>query len=129
VALDQLPATCSLAPPNGTNKHDWINSDFVKARKIDWAIEGKTYGCYHIGTSAYTVDTTDVNLSVYAESDIDGDGVDACVYLFKATLDSQGNPPQSGVVPACALAGTVAFPTSTTGASWGIPIVQSDNLF
>ena len=129
VALNQLPATCSLTAPAGTTKHDWINSDFVTARKIDWAIEGKTYGCYHIGTSAYTVNTTDVNLTVYAESDIDGDSVDACVYLFKATLDSSGNPPATGVQPACALAGAVPFPTSTTGASWGIPIVQNENLF
>jgi len=128
LALDQLPTTCSLTPPAGTNKHDWVAADFVKARKIDWAVEGKTYGCYHIGTSSYTVDTTDVNLSVYAESDIDGDGVHACVYLFKATLDSTGNPPTSNVSAACA-AGSVAFPTTTTGASWGIPLVLDDNLF
>jgi type IV pilus assembly protein PilA len=128
VALDMLPATCSLAAGAGTTKHDWINTDFVKARKIDWAVEGKTYGCYHVGTSAYTVDTMGVNLTVYAEADIDGDGVNSCVYLFKATLDSLGNPPTTGV-SAATCATSQAFPTTSAGASWGVPQVQNDNVF
>jgi len=128
LALDMLPATCSLAAGAGTTKHDWINTDFVKARKIDWAVEGKTYGCYHVGTSAYTEDTTGVNLTVFAEADIDGDLVNSCVYLFKATLDSLGNPPTTGVT-AATCATSVAFPVASAGASWGVPQVQNDNVF
>lgn len=126
VALNQLPAVCSLVPPNGTNKHDWEATDLVNARIIDWAVEGKTYGCYHIGTTAYTALTTGINLTVYAESDIDGDGVNSCVYLFKATLNSVGQP-TGGLAAACTTA--VAFPTDSGDASWGVPIVQNDNVF
>src|SRR5574340_1092624 len=65
VALAQLPAVCSLVVPNGTAKHNWAATDFVTARSIDWAVEGKTYGCYNIGTTAYTLNTTSIHLTVY----------------------------------------------------------------
>jgi type IV pilus assembly protein PilA len=136
VSLGLLPAGCSLAGTAGTTKHSWAAGDFQVARVIDWAVEGKTYGCYHVGTSAFTKPTasdgtggtSDTNLTVYAESDIDGDNVDACVYLFKATLNSVGDPAKAGSDAACT-AGTVTFPATSAAASWGIPLVQNDNVF
>ncbi len=131
VALDQLPIACDLTVPLGAKKHAWDAADFVKARNIDWAVEGATYGCYHIGTSAYGVNTTGPHLTVYAQSDIDTDGVNACVYLFKATLGSNGDPSTSGGRMSATCTGTVAvtFPTTSLAASWGIPIAQDDNAF
>ncbi len=133
VALGQLPATCDLTGTNGTRKHGWINSDFQKARAIDWAVEGSTYGCYHVGTTAYTYtagsETMGIHLTVFAESDIDGDGVKSCVYLFKATLGSNGDPSTAGTSSAASCTTPVAFPTTSTGANWGVPQVQDDNVF
>ena len=130
VALGQLPITCSLVVPAGSGKHTWINTDFVTARAIDWAVEGATYGCYHIGTDGFVKNTTGPHLTVYAQSDIDTDGVNACVYLFKATLGSDGDPSASGAkTDAACVAGNVTFPTSSGSASWGVPQVSDDNVF
>ncbi len=135
VGLGMLPATCDLTAGNGTAKHSWINTDFQTARAIDWAIEGKTYGCYHIGAGNFTAynaatPATDIHLTVYAESDIDGDGVNSCVYLFKATLGSDGNPSSTGTkLAASCTAGSQAFPTASGSASWGVPLVLDDNVF
>jgi len=133
VALGQLPATCDLTGTSGTRKHGWINTDFQIARTIDWAVEGSTYGCYHIGTTNYTWNAATpvmgIHLTVYAESDIDGDGVKSCVYLFKATLGSDGNPSTAGTTSAATCTTSVAFPTTSTNANWGVPVVQDDNVF
>jgi type IV pilus assembly protein PilA len=69
---------CSLASGAGTSKHDWSAADITAANLIDWVVEGSTYGCYDAMVSS---GGTDVSLS--AASDIDGDGVIACVALFK----------------------------------------------
>jgi type IV pilus assembly protein PilA len=131
VALGQLPITCTL----GTNKNPWIAGDYQTARIIDWAIEGKTYGCYHVGTISYTLNDPGVHLTVYAQSDIDGDTVNSCVYLFKPTLGSVGEPAAGTTVGAgCTTA--VAFPATNAAANaivgfsgWGVASVQSDNVF
>jgi type IV pilus assembly protein PilA len=137
VALGMLPATCDLTGTNGTVKKGWINTDFQIARAIDWAVEGRTYGCYSVGTSAFTAlnpaslgtATMGIHLTVSAESDIDGDGVKSCVYLYKATLGSNGDPSASGTKLDATCTGFVAFPATSAAASWGIPIVADDNVF
>ena len=103
--LGTLPSKCDLTPPGGTSKHPWAASDLAAAQAIDWIVEGSTFGCYHVAVPA----TNAIHLTVYAESDIDGDDVHNCVYLYKATLDSTGvaSSAATGVTAACTKAGTV----------------------
>ncbi len=137
VALGMVPAVCDLTVPVGTTKHDWVNTDFQIARAIDWAVEGKTYGCYHVGTTSYAAyvpatpgtATMGIHLTVYAESDIDGDGVRSCVYLYKATLGSDGNPSATGTRVDATCTNAPVFPATSAAASWGIPMVADDNVF
>jgi type IV pilus assembly protein PilA len=118
--LGTLPAGCTLAGGAGTSKRAWVPADLAAAQAIDWIVEGKTYGCYHV-----SVPSPAVHLTVYAESDIDGDLVENCVYLFKATLDSGGNPisTPAGVAAACA-EGSVAF-----ASPWGQVTQVNPNVF
>jgi type IV pilus assembly protein PilA len=136
VGLGLLPTGCTLGP----NKNNWGAADFVTARAIDWAVEGKTYGCYYVGTTAFTNGSPGRHLSVYAQSDIDNDGVNTCVYLYKPTLGSTGEPAAPlGVNIACANVGGATvpgFPATNATANaivgfggWGSPSVLSDNVF
>ncbi len=137
LALGQIPAACSLAAPAGTQKHAWASADVQSAAAIDWIVEGRTYGCYHVGTQNFTSGTIGIHLTVYAESDIDGDGVDGCVFLFKPTYGSNGDPAATGTKAnaTCAVR-TVTFPATMAAASassppvsFGTPVVLSDKLF
>jgi type IV pilus assembly protein PilA len=129
-ALAQLPVSCTL----GSNKNAWANTDLTLAATIDWQVEGKTYGCYHIASKSVTVNDTGPHLTVWAESDIDSNLSNRCVYLFKATLASAGDP-TSGNQFAVGCATAVAFPTTTLAANtapnvgWGLPAVQDDSQF
>jgi type IV pilus assembly protein PilA len=123
-----MPAGCTLAAGAGTQKHTWAPGDLGNAQKIDWIVEGATYGCYHIATSTPTA----IHLTAWAESDIDGDGVNNCVFMFKATLDSGGNPIASpaGVAAGCTAA-SQAFNTYPAGITGGLGQVvqQNANVF
>jgi type IV pilus assembly protein PilA len=124
LALAQLPVTCTLGPV----KNVWQNTDMTIAARIDWQVEGRTYGCYHIATSAETVNTFGPHLTVWALSDIDGNGANRCAYLFKATLASDGNP-ITGSMLAAGCPTSVAFPTTTAAASWGQPQIADETQF
>ena len=118
--LSQLPATCNLAAGAGTSKHAWATTDLAAAQSIDWIVEGSTYGCYHVAVS-----NPAIHLTVYAESDIDGDNVRHCAYLFKATLDSTGgaSAAAAGIPAACTVA---AVPFASP---WGQVQIQNGNVF
>ena len=107
-SLGMLPAICTSQPPN-TTKKAWSLTDLKTAGTIDWAIEGNTYGCYNIttGNPPTGVTLSGASLAVEATSDIDGDLVNACVYLFKPLLDSSGAV-TSGTPTACGV--TVSVP-------------------
>jgi type IV pilus assembly protein PilA len=110
----------------GTTKQALKQGDIAEAQKIDWVIEGSTYGCYNIGvTSGFARGSNGTTLTVDASSDIDGDsnGVAAgtvatqgCVYLFKPLLNSDGSVNTAGQT-ACmgiaAVAGTTPFGQAT----------------
>jgi type IV pilus assembly protein PilA len=95
-------------------------------------VEGATYGCYTVTPST----TSAIHLTVFGESNIDGDDVFNCVYLYKATLNSQGVAATTGtgVDAACrSLAGATvpAFSTAGTaaGPAWGTPLQLNTNVF
>jgi type IV pilus assembly protein PilA len=85
-----VPTTCAFTGGLGTSKHGWNATDITNANQIDWVVEGSTYGCY----SAVAATS---NLALSASSDIDGDGVIACVTLFK----TQATDPATAGSAAC----------------------------
>jgi type IV pilus assembly protein PilA len=114
-ALGPMPFKTACKP--GTTKNAWAKEDLAAAQQIDWVIEGNTYGCYDVGTTSFTAGTSGIHLTVFAESDIDGDGAgamgdthNACVYLYKPTLDSTGAPLAGVLAATCAGAPPVAPP-------------------
>jgi type IV pilus assembly protein PilA len=122
VALGQLPVTCTP----GTTKNPWTSADIGLAQKIDWVIEGNTYACYHVASSAAAANSTGIHLSVWALSDIDGDTNQACVYLLKPTLDSTGLAPAAGAKVDPVGCGTVNW----NSPPYGTPIqATGDNVF
>ena len=129
-SLGTLPNSAVTCTPT-TSKIAWTPADFVLARNIDWVVEGNTYACYSIGTTALTpAGTAGIHLTVWAESDIDGDLTKGCVYLFKPTLDSTGNPAAGTKLTASCSAGNITFPTTPPlPGGWGVANVQSDNVF
>ena len=70
----------------GSAKLTWdrtAGKDGDRAAKLDWVVDGSTYGQYQADVTAAT------HVTVGAISDIDGDGKIACVALFKAA-DNKG---------------------------------------
>jgi type IV pilus assembly protein PilA len=111
-----VPAGCAAS----TSKFTWDATDITAANQIDWVVEGNTYGCY----SAVVAGTGGSNLALSAASDIDGDGVGACVALFK-TQDT--NPATAGTA---ACPGATVTATKTGRAPLGTTIrLTGDNVF
>jgi type IV pilus assembly protein PilA len=122
-AVTLIPAGCT---PH-TAKTPWQHGDYSRAQVIDWIVEGQTYGCY-----VAAVQGSGTALTAYAYSDIDGDPVNGCVYLYSPQLDSAGQVTAGGVPPTvnaiCGQNGTGA----TAFAIDSIPIGQAqvvDNQF
>ncbi|WP_041453296.1 type IV pilin protein [Anaeromyxobacter dehalogenans] len=123
-AVALLPDGCDNTGGQGTAKHPWAPADLAAAAQIDWVVEGSTYGCY-----TTTVSAPAVHLTVYANSDIDGDGTEGCVYLYKATLDSAGGVASTaaGVAHVCPNQG--GTPIAPFGPPWGQPQIAADGVF
>jgi type IV pilus assembly protein PilA len=119
--LANVPATCTPSP----SRNPWAKSDIAAAQKIDWIVEGNTYGCYHVAVS-----TPAIHLTVWAESDLDADTYNNCIYLFKATLDSKGAA-SSGATGVNADCQVLKVPFGTwpgTTSGWGQPTTLLDSL-
>ena len=130
VGLGLLPTGC--VP--GTNKFEWTAADYAIAQQIDWIIQGATYACYNIGTSDFTTvgDIGGAHLTVYAETDVDGDADRACVQLFQPVLDNNGAVSASSA-PIPAICNPSAWGTDPAGVAYtnafrtpyGSPILAS----
>ena len=109
----------------GTAKITWLPADYSDAQYVDWMVEGATYGCYTVTPAT----TSAIHFTVFGESNIDGDDVNNCVYLYKATLTSAGSASTNGtgVTAACARTGGATVPTF--GAPWGTPQALDPNVF
>ncbi|HVI97187.1 MAG TPA: prepilin-type N-terminal cleavage/methylation domain-containing protein [Anaeromyxobacter sp.] len=119
-----VPAAATL----NSNKIEWAGTDVVIARKIDWAVEGRTYGQYTSGTTAMAAadaGNSGNTLTVRAQSNVDGDDVWRCVVLFKPMLGSDGNVATGGTptAPTCVNLGGATSPTYVAGAT-GTPTAQ-----
>ncbi len=106
VAFTRIPT--GAAPP-GTTKFVWAEADYAAAGRIDWNVEGGTYGIYAANTDAPPVIPAGSPLlatcaataplgalgraiSVAANSDIDGDAVLSAVGYWKPVRDNTGAP-------------------------------------
>ena len=124
------PVNAGAALPTGcvpdSQKKLWAPADLSAASQIDWIIEGKTYGCYTVTMPAAA---PFIHLTAFGQSDVDSDGVYKCVYLYKATLDSQGNPSTNatGENAGCINLGGGTVPAF--GAPWGQAQEVSDKVF
>lgn len=97
-----LPAGCDgLA--DGAQPRAWTAADIAEAGRIDWVVQGRTYGCYEARVTGGSVPRGKA-LTVVARSDIDGDGVPACVVLFQPQRGEGGSvvtmPPDGSCAPA-----------------------------
>jgi type IV pilus assembly protein PilA len=126
----QLQATCEGVM--GTSKIGWLPADYSDAQFIDWMVEGATYGCYSVAPSSAPA----IHLTIFGESNIDGDDVYNCVFMYKATLNSTGAAAttSTGVDANCQKLGGGAVPTFATagtagGPAWGTPLQVDPNVF
>jgi type IV pilus assembly protein PilA len=113
----------------GTDKLPWAGTDVQTARKIDWSVEGRTYGRYTVGTDSFANNDSGLRLTVYAQSDVDGDTLLRCVALFKSTLGSDGATPvaNGAAINADCGNGTAAIAAATSPQS--APIVGDESVF
>jgi type IV pilus assembly protein PilA len=126
--LGALPATCTPGP----KKNPWTTTDLYNAGTIDWVIEGSTYGCYTVSVgnipTLTPATTSGASLMAQAVSDIDADTYQACVYLYKALLDS-GGAYVSGMPAACAGITGATLPTIGTPPFGVAQNGTGDNVF
>jgi type IV pilus assembly protein PilA len=119
-AITLTPATCTPGP----QKVVWAAADLGRAQTIDWLVEGKTYGCY-VALSG----TSGAALSAYAYSDIDGDGVNGCAYLYSPQILSTGAVSANGqptTVAGTACTGALVYTHGTTPMG---QVVTVDNAY
>jgi type IV pilus assembly protein PilA len=123
IPIATLPATGTI----GSQKLPWTAGDLAAAQNVDWIVEGSTYGQYTaLAGGSPNVGT---NLTAYAQSDIDADGVNNCVFLFKATLNSNGVPVSAGNDAACQTVQTWnTYPAGSQG-GLGMVVQQNPNTF
>ncbi len=125
--LNPLPAaagaTCEKV---GAGKAAWVNKDRAEAAKIDWVVEGDTYGCYSAVTEN-AVGLTGTTLTVSGQSDIDADKDIGCVVLYKPLLANTGDVKTA----AKDMNGTNKNCTTyaATGISFGQPLRLMDSVF
>ncbi len=126
-----VPTSATL----GTNKVDWAAGDVVIARKIDWAVEGSTYGQYSTATTAFTSAAAGLSgntLTVQAQSDVDNDQLLRCVALFKPLLGSNGDVASgTDAISATCGNGTAAITSGGPNANklYSAPIVGDEAVF
>ena len=96
-----LPVVTSV--PLGTNKLPWAATDLQEAQRIDWIVQGSTYGQYNTAVTG----TTAVAMSACAWTDIDGDGTLAGDAFWQPQIDANGAATATGTPPAAPCVGAV----------------------
>jgi type IV pilus assembly protein PilA len=119
--MAQVPAACAVnATGGGTAKQIWTtvaNGDVVEAARLDWLVEGSTYGCYEV-----SVGTAATAMTVAAWSNIDGDANMSCVALFRP-------PTGSDATAAPAVAGATTCGTVANTDPVNTPVIRTANVF
>ena len=125
-----LPVSCT---PN-TYKNSWSAIEMGTAQAIDWVIDGATYGCYNFATDTGVGPTYGTALTVWADSNIDGDTTVACTVLYAPQVDQNGVV--TGVPTGAAGANCAGFSDpAVAGEPWAQPNrygagkAKDDNVF
>jgi type IV pilus assembly protein PilA len=108
LAIFAVPA--ANADP-GPAKVPWAATDMAEAQRIDWIVQGSTYGAY-----AAARDTVDVNgvpigvsMSACGVTDIDGDDANAADVLWNPQVGSDGSERTPPPAPPCVDAGNITI--------------------
>jgi type IV pilus assembly protein PilA len=117
-----LPGGCDVSGGLGTSKRTWLATDIQVAARIDWVMEGQTYGCYQASTE--NAAAPGAALALGAWSNIDGDSRNGCVVLYKALLDSTGVATTSPVA-----VNALCTDAPAVGPPWGQVRRASDDAF
>jgi len=89
----------------GTSKIQWVADDLAESQKIDWIVQGSTYGKYDVD-----VNDAGIGMAACGWTDIDGDGDFAADILFQPQIDAAGEMTTNGTV-----AGLVPCPSGNGG--------------
>jgi type II secretory pathway pseudopilin PulG len=81
----QFPNELPRGATPGIAKLAWAAGDLAEATRVDWVVQGETFGVYQVFT-----DATLVALSALAETDLDGDGTAAGDAFFVPQLGVDG---------------------------------------
>jgi type IV pilus assembly protein PilA len=100
-----IPTNCVL----GTRKNAWAATDLGASGGIDWVVEGSTYGCYTGNVAGGSASQYGTAVTLEAQSDIDGDGVNAAVVLFKPLIASNGTVTTNAPTSASGIAMTSPY--------------------
>jgi len=85
----ELPRACGGRP--GAARQEWMPSDRAMAGAVDWTVEGSTYGCYNSAVNQGSGSPFGTQVTIWALSDLDGDGELACVALYKPMAGLDGS--------------------------------------
>jgi len=81
-----VPAAGSI----GTTKLPWVATDLEIAGRIDWVVQGSTYGRYDAAVTGATANTFGTSLAVCGVTNIDGDAVNAADALWQPVIQGNG---------------------------------------
>jgi type IV pilus assembly protein PilA len=133
--------TPNVAP--GSQKNTWAQGDYATAQRIDWVVEGGTYGVYFVTTGlpptvvaptvatcngTASLDTLGLTMTVFANSDIDGDGVQTTVASWKPLRGANGAITATGIAPAATIP-TGGDATNCTGGLQAAAGVSDGEVF
>jgi len=127
-----LPLGC--VGNEGTSRFTWAPLDVATAQKVDWIIDGATYGCYDSAAQGGLPVAANYGtaIAMWATTNIDGNADVACTSLYAPQVAADGTVSQ---VPPNANALCAAFvDPPVAGEPWNQPNrynagVKDDNVF
>jgi type IV pilus assembly protein PilA len=138
-----VPALATL----NTSKTVWAATDTAAAQILDWAVEGATYGQYQVQTNGQVAAPPNgVNTcaaaspaglltalasraTMQAISDIDDDGTNALVVVWKPSIDNAGAETASPAAAAGDLTNCAGGTKPATVGAGQVFTCSSDNVF
>jgi type IV pilus assembly protein PilA len=96
----------------GSGKIPWQTTDYAEAGKIDWIVQGSTYGKYNTAVTAAS--GVNVSHSICGWTDLDGDGILAGDVIWQPQIKSDGTLGTNAPAAPCATG------TEVTGHTGGL---------
>jgi type IV pilus assembly protein PilA len=109
----------------GPGKNPWDATSLQEAQKIDWIVQGSTYGTYMVAVPATGAA---IALSACAVSDIDGDAVGGADAFFQPALAADGSWSVTPDDAPCDVAGGGVTPDVSAHASGAAADAATDPI-